>query len=309
MKQVLRRAGRAAWGFRDSRVGYLALWTLVVVFLGRAAVQAYQDYTGLPPFDTAAVSLALVALGVHAAALPVKWYYLMRAEGADLGFLETGKIFYISQLSSYIPGGLWQYLEMGYRAAGDGTGLDEVAHSVAYLTGVTVTSALCYASLAAAAAFPAYRLPALAAAALIAGGTVLSADIVERLKRWLRQWIAVPPYQPSRRTLGTLFAVSITLWLVAGIFVFFLVDAVAAVTSGQFAAVSGAFAAAWAAGFLVLVVPGGLGVREGVLIYLLGPVFPRPAVLAVTVLARVLMMAGEVVMAASYAAAVGWRRR
>lgn len=303
---MLRRAASGLWRFRDSRAGYIALWTLVMVFLGRAAVNAYQDYAGVPPFSVTAFSLGIAAVVVHAAALPVKWHYLLQAEGADLGFLKTGKIFYLSQLSSYIPGGVWQYLEMGYRAAADGTDMNDVAHSVAYLNGVTVTAALFYALIAAAITVPGYRAAAGGGAVAMLAVTIWSADIVERLKGELSGWIELPAYHPSRRTLATLFAVSLALWGVAGASVFFLTDAFTRVTLAQFPAISGAFAFAWAAGFLVLVVPGGLGIREGTLIYLLTTFVPRPAVLAVAVTARVLMMAGEVAMAAGYTVAARW---
>jgi glycosyltransferase 2 family protein len=54
-----------------------------------------------------------------------------------------------------------------------------------------------------------------------------------------------------------------------------------------------AYAAAYAAGFLSLLTPAGLGVREGVLVVALAPVLPAGPALVVALLSRLWMMLAE----------------
>ncbi|MDY6766354.1 MAG: hypothetical protein SVW77_03220 [Candidatus Nanohaloarchaea archaeon] len=52
--------------------------------------------------------------------------------------------------------------------------------------------------------------------------------------------------------------------------------------------------------FLVLVVPGGLGVREGAMVFLLAKLVPFPVAAAAAVIARVFYLLAEVAMAALF---------
>src|SRR5690606_5561571 len=55
----------------------------------------------------------------------------------------------------------------------------------------------------------------------------------------------------------------------------------------------GLFAGSWALGFLVLIAPGGIGVREAVMIAGLGALAPEPYPALIALLARVGWMVGE----------------
>jgi glycosyltransferase 2 family protein len=59
-----------------------------------------------------------------------------------------------------------------------------------------------------------------------------------------------------------------------------------------------AYAAAYAAGFLALLTPAGLGVREGVLVVALAPVLPAGPALVVALVSRLWMMLVELAGAA-----------
>jgi uncharacterized membrane protein YbhN (UPF0104 family) len=79
------------------------------------------------------------------------------------------------------------------------------------------------------------------------------------------------------------------------------------VLAGQFGAgglplvawATGAFAAAWCAGFLLVVVPAGAGVREAALVVLLGGVLTRPQATVVAVVSRLLFVLGDLAWAAT----------
>jgi uncharacterized membrane protein YbhN (UPF0104 family) len=58
----------------------------------------------------------------------------------------------------------------------------------------------------------------------------------------------------------------------------------------------GAFALAWTVGFLVVIAPAGAGAREAALVVLLDPVLPPGGALAVAVVSRLLLSAGDVAL-------------
>jgi glycosyltransferase 2 family protein len=64
------------------------------------------------------------------------------------------------------------------------------------------------------------------------------------------------------------------------------------------------YAAAWVIGFLSFLTPGGIGVREGVLAYLLGLWLPPGVAIVISLLSRLWIVAGELV-----GTAIAWRIR
>jgi glycosyltransferase 2 family protein len=72
-----------------------------------------------------------------------------------------------------------------------------------------------------------------------------------------------------------------------------------------YAALTGAFAAAWCVGPLMVVAPAGAGIREAALILLLGTAVPRAQVIAFAVISRLLFTVGDIVWGA--VAALGGR--
>ncbi len=299
LRDALRAAGRLLWRLRSSPRGFLVLWLLIVVFLGRAALQTYQDHEAVS-FTITAAPLAAAALLLLARSLltPWKWHYILNSTGDHLPYARIGRIFYLAQLSSYIPGGVWQYLDMGYRATDDDRPLHAVAHSILYLHGTTVAASLWYAAVIGAWLLPAWRIPLILIATLLLLGVLGAPRILSRSKRWLaRAGVDIEPYPCSARIMAGLFAIALLNWVVNGAFLYALVAGVTQTPLALLPHVSAIMAVAWAAGFLVLVVPGGLGVREGTMIVLLARLIPEPAAIAVSVLARILMLAAELAMA------------
>jgi hypothetical protein len=96
-------------------------------------------------------------------------------------------------------------------------------------------------------------------------------------------------------------------WLAYGLHVWVLAAQFGAGGPPLVARATGAFAAAWCAGFLLVVAPAGAGVREAALVLLLGGVLTRPEATVVAVVSRLLFVVGDLGWAA--AALLAWRRR
>ncbi|MDY6766353.1 MAG: hypothetical protein SVW77_03215 [Candidatus Nanohaloarchaea archaeon] len=217
LTEQLRRAGRAVWRVRESRTGFVILWLLVVVFFGRAALKGYRDYAGLQlQFDMFLLASAFTVLLARFAVTTYRWVYILNVEGKRLGVVEAGKVFYVAQLSSYIPGGVWQFLDMGYRAAERGKEVDDVAHSILYLKGVHIAAALATAVAMAAVFFqsPVLLVPA-AVFVLLA---FLSPPMVDRVKQLVPALDTGSAFRPSTGQMTVMFVLSVVIWLMNGAF-------------------------------------------------------------------------------------------
>jgi len=86
-------------------------------------------------------------------------------------------------------------------------------------------------------------------------------------------------------------------WLFFGAHAWFLISVFAGKSGHTFALSLGAYALAWAVGFLIVFFPGGIGAREVALIAVLAPVMPSASALVVALASRVVMTIGDLAWA------------
>jgi uncharacterized membrane protein YbhN (UPF0104 family) len=86
-------------------------------------------------------------------------------------------------------------------------------------------------------------------------------------------------------------------WLCYGAHAWFLISVFAGQGRDVFALSLGAYALAWAVGFLIVFFPGGIGPREIALIAVLAPVMPSASALVVALASRVVMTVGDLAWA------------
>src|SRR5438046_8371503 len=86
-------------------------------------------------------------------------------------------------------------------------------------------------------------------------------------------------------------------WLCYGAHAWFLISVFAGKSGHAFALSLGAYALAWAVGFLIVFFPGGIGPREVALIAVLAPVMPSASALVVALASRVVMTIGDLAWA------------
>src|SRR5690348_108393 len=86
-------------------------------------------------------------------------------------------------------------------------------------------------------------------------------------------------------------------WLCYGAHAWFLISVFAGKSGHTFALSLGAYALAWAVGFLIIFFPGGIGPREVALIAVLAPVMSSASALVVALASRVVMTIGDLAWA------------
>ena len=82
-------------------------------------------------------------------------------------------------------------------------------------------------------------------------------------------------------------------WLLFGLAFLIFVKSMAPASFHLYPTLTGAFAFSLNVGFLAVFTPGGIGVREGVLVLLLSSLFPLPVSTLISLLSRLWMTAGE----------------
>jgi len=85
-------------------------------------------------------------------------------------------------------------------------------------------------------------------------------------------------------------------WITKGAGFYFLVSSILEIPAGQLIFFISAFASAVIAGYIVIIVPSGLGVREGVMVLLLQTIFPLNIASLIAIVARLWVVASDVVL-------------
>jgi hypothetical protein len=245
------------------------------------------------------VALAAVLGGILATFLC--WRAVLADLGGRLPVAAGARVFFLGQLGKYLPGSLWPLLaqmELGRdhqvpeRASGSAVGV-----FLLVLVGTGLVVAAAATPLLGPDAVHAYGwlLAVLPLVLLVAAPPVLNRllGLVMRLARR-------PPLPAPMSAGGILRAAGWALvsWLAYGAHVWVLAGQLTPAGPLLLARATGAFAAAWCAGFLLVVVPAGAGVREAALVLLLSGALTRPEATVVAVVSRLLFVVGDLGWAA-----------
>jgi hypothetical protein len=273
----LRRDDRATGGSSRPRRPAWARAAFAVGLAAGAALFGYQvlltwrimDQRDLRIVWPGAAALALGSMLAMYALLMLAWRQVMSNLGYSLGLRHTLQGYVLSFLPRYIPGSIWGYVSrsewlirthnIGYGFSSLGSILEAgLLVLTAFIVGGTylIGSTLGW--------IPALLLGSLAAllAALLV--TALVGLMRARVSSTTADWgyAAVLVWTKA-------VAIYLVMWMFFGLSTWFIPAALSA--HSQFAPGSfiAATALAWAAGFLVVFVPAGLGIREATMAYLL----------------------------------------
>jgi hypothetical protein len=213
------------------------------------------------------VGSALLVLLTYAL-LVQSWRALVRAWGDRLSYGDAARIWAISNLGRYVPGKVWSIGAMGVLARRAGVSPVAAAGSAVLGTLVNLAAGFVVLFLAGrdvlAALFPgaarfAALLPVLGVAGLVAVPATI--PLVARAAARLTGRAYVPVRVPARVLLGV-SAANVASWIFYGVAFRWFAGALLPDLAGKWVEYVAVFAGSYLAGYLALVVPGGLGVRE-----------------------------------------------
>ncbi len=292
--------------------------------LGLAAAAWYLIHTGeVHRAELAAVPvrIRMVPLLAASALTVATWFLLVRAWAASLRWwnqqlplTQAVRIWFLTNLSRFVPGGFWQFAHLTAEAVG--ARISPVAAAGAVLfqqlvllgTGLVLTATLA----------PVLPLPALGDAS---PGTVLAltslgvvaviillpvvAPALERLTtRLLRREVAWPVVE--RGALSAHVAALVLPWLAYGVAFWLFGLALLGPEAPRLPVAAAAFIASYVAGIVAVFAPGGIGVREAALVALLAPATGPAAALLLAIASRLWLVGLELLTALGV---LVWHRR
>jgi uncharacterized membrane protein YbhN (UPF0104 family) len=249
-----------------------------VYYVGRDVTRQWTEFRSQPlDADVRWSSLALSGAVVLAtyAMLVQTWRILLASTGATLPFSRAARIWTISNLWRYVPGKVWQIGAMSAMAQRERVSAISAAGTAILSTILNIATGLALVLLLGwrwlddwnAAGHPlALGLLALAALGLVALPFVLPrlGALAARLAGRDVKLEAPPPGAIAMAAIGNLLS-----WILYGVAFLWLVQGLLGSASGatwQYVAV---FTASYVVGYLFILLPGGIGPREAVMIGLL----------------------------------------
>jgi hypothetical protein len=285
-----------------------ALGLLVAGFAVRALVRNWDELRTQPlvlelrpGYLLASVLLvwAMYALLIWA------WRFMLASWGQELNGWTAARIWTVSGLGKYLPGKVWAIAGMALMAQQAGvaawaaTGSAVVLQVLAIGTGAALVGLT--GAVALEAAHPGVRLAlgALVVASAVGVALVLWPPVVRRLLRVARVPAeAVMAPKPEGVIAG--IVVNVVAWVGYGTSLWLLARGILPATQLELPRAIAVFTASYLAGFLALLAPGGLGVREGLFILALQQPLGIAAATVLALASRLLLTITEFGAAAPF---------
>ena len=261
-----------------------------MAFVARSIARNWTEFRSLH------VALTVTPAWIAASALTVLATYIMQIESwrrilagwhQRLPFAAAARTWSLANLGRYVPGKVWSVAGLVVLAQRAGVAPGPAAASAFVIQAVTLGSGVAVVAAAAPHSAPPLRL---AAAALVAVATI-GALVWRPTAAWLGRLVnAAPPLEPL--ALSAVFAstlLTVVSWWTYGAAFWMLARGLVAGAALPLTGAVAAFTLGYILGLLALFAPGGVGVREVVLIGLLAPFLGAGGAVAVSVASRVLL--------------------
>jgi hypothetical protein len=224
---------------------------------------------------------------------------LLAGLGSPLPVRAAARVVFVGQLGKYLPGSVWPVLaqmELGtaHRVPRRRSATASVLTMLVSLLGGLLTALVTLPFVAGATP---YRWAFLAAPLLLAAlhPRVLN-PVLDRLLRLAKRPALEQPL--TGLSIATALGWSLASWVLYGVQIW-LCAARLGVADGRVMLLAiGGFAFAWSVGFIVVFAPAGAGVRDVLLVAVLGPVLGVGGATAIAVVSRILMTVGDLATAA-----------
>ena len=274
---------------------------LVAAGLLVAAVISQKDefLSAVQRLTWVSVALAMMAAFLAAGANLLSWRGAMAGVDVKFSLPLSCRVFFISQLGKYVPGSVWPIVaqieltkDRGIPRSRSTTGA-LVGMAVGVVTS-GVVSVLLLLTTARDSLADYWYVVAVVPCGLIA----LTPPVLERLLRVVGRITRreVTDTRLSWSGLGTAIAWSFAMWGLFGLHAWFIVNDLLQGDAPSYFLMFAAFAFAWLAGFLIVIAPAGIGVREAVFVLALGGALTLPDALALAILSRFMLTIVDAVL-------------
>ncbi len=300
-----------------SRIGLRILQVLLIAvllyFIGSRIVSNWgeiSDHEWHVNYALLVLSLLvmLLALGVMSSVLS----RIIACFGKEISYTKAFKIAYLSQLGRYIPGKIWQVPAMVYLAGKEGVGKGEAVTAFAlaqlFATSPAILVAVPMLLFSGGAVGESIDLRAvgymLALVVIVSIAILLKPEWLSRLMNFVLKKLGKDSveFRVEKKSGGLILLMYYIGWNLYGLAFYLFLISVSGFPTGHFLQASGIFCVAYLIGYWSIFAPGGIGVREVVLVVLLSPYLGPGMSAAVAAAARLWSIVGELI-----ASAIAWR--
>lgn len=291
------------------RIGFAGA---VVVFLTLAALdQWHRIGPRLHDISVATLVLGLLAVVVGLVATMFAWKTLLTELGADVRVAAIWRVFFAGQLGKYVPGSVWPVVMQMELGANYGIPRQTAATATVVQMGLTVATG----ALTAAATLPFVLSSSVSELAwvpliIVVSVVALHPRVANPVLNFGFRRLHRPPLDKMLSWRGLLTAAA---FQAVGIVLFSVPVVLLAHdlggSGGRLVVLGiGAFALSWVIGFLFVVAPAGAGIRETLMVAILGASITSASALTVALLSRLVMTVGDVLVGGLALGAAGRSR-
>jgi uncharacterized membrane protein YbhN (UPF0104 family) len=306
---------RRSWLLRWRTIAVLAV---VAGFFAVTLSGRWHQVTAVKwSLDPGFFALACLALALSYALVAGLWAVAL-ASVSPVALTAGARIWFLANLARYVPGNVWSFVGAVELARREGAPRRTTLAVMALTQVLAVGLALLVGVPVLVTEWARLGRPALLGLAAVAGLALLVATLWRPLQRLLRRRypeiamvldrllhggaLAVaadaPALPPRALTLGLAGGYALY-WVLTGLAFAALIRAMFPLAGSAVPLAVAGYAAGYAVGFLSLLTPAGLGVREAVLVLALAPVMPAGPALVVALVSRLWMMLFELLGAAA----------
>ncbi|MED7927338.1 lysylphosphatidylglycerol synthase domain-containing protein [Nonomuraea sp. LP-02] len=272
----------------------IVLALIALGFLGYGLARNWDDTTtALAALSPWAVLGSFLAVMLGQFFMLIAWREIMAGLGTRVPLRIAGRIMFVGQLGKYIPGAVWAYaamMDLG-RDHGSPPRRTFATISLGLVINIGVAISIAAATLG--------SLEAVREAwYLVLLVPVIIVCLHPKVLGWgLNLALRLARREPLESVLPGRTVVVAVAWTVLGWFVYGVHIWLLTGRTDLYLAGTGAYAFAWATGILTVVVPAGVGIREGALVLVLGPVIGTAPALAVAIVSRLAFTLADAALA------------
>lgn len=287
----------AKWALRLALSVAILFFLVRYLYLSWRSASAYEWH-----FSPVPLSLSLVALLMAQGLAGACWHLIFHVLGTTTSLRASYRALLLGQLAKYVPGKVLTLVARVHLMKAVG-----VRGETTLAAQVIEVAALCVSGVAVGAVFGLGSPQLLSNKGFHGLLLVVPLGLMAMHPVVLQRPVAFAARKLGRRAVrlrvayGSLLAITFCyafVWIAFGIGVYCLSAAVSA-APGHLWTYVGAYALAWVAGFVSFLTPAGLGVREAAFAALLSPQLGAAPAIALALLARLWVTAGEIVCAAA----------
>lgn len=234
---------------------------------------------------------------------PWAWTRILREMQEVLDYRQAFSIFYISQLGKYVPGRVWGYIGQVVLSRRAGVSGEKAFVSSILFQAISsaVTVYFFFLTLPAWDSFQSLSGILILALASAIGIFLLRLDVINGASNFIlgklfRREMRV---RLSSHTILAVSGILLLSWIAYGVaYYHFMKSFYPDLDIMMGMKFTGIYAISWLIGYVSLLTPGGLGIREGVQVYLLSLFIPLPIAIVISLASRVWLTVSEITVGA-----------